>query len=1051
MFENDSIQAFHRKQPKKPQKMRAMGVPATGKRDEFIMDTNSSSIVSKRSVEKLYYPKQPEYFRYFVRKFQRRSPLINRGYWLRMKAIDKTVENFLREDNGKIKVVVNLGCGYDPLPFQYLGIHPERCRNCVFVDVDYPQLMQKKLEVIRQNQPLLDLLAGIKFGKPDDAVLGDAEKYKALGCDLKNVSSLDQALRKMFDLDNCSWAFLFVAEVSVAYMEKPAANAVLKWAAGLSDARFCLLEQHLPDGEDHPFAVTMLKHFRKLRTPLHAIGTLATMRDRFEAAGWPSEGVDLKTLWELWSNDDFVTPTERRSLDKVEPFDEWEEFALFGSHYFLLRATNNVDHDNDEEAKPGDIGRAASTEESCSRTLNAEIISGPSTSRRFAAAVRIPGALEQDILRTPLQGVAHLGGLGTRERLKSGDIYQEPAHDLHSTEKDQGGAPRRETATLPDLPSATMCHTITSLGGPAALLVGGRASPDKASNACFILQDGVWEAAHNLPVGRFRHCAVHIDKTDGMSQNKSTVLVYGGKTSQGDVLDDWLLYDFNSGWQRLEVTGENPEPRFGAAMSVDGTGGGGWLSGGMSDDGTVIADCWLWNLDSSDNTIRVHCQRKRDFGTQRNAMSHALFRFGAQIARCGSDLLLIGGISGGKMLDRDNEIVLLDDGIGVTANWSQRPLLVGFSAQSYEGGLLMLGGGATCFSFGTFWSQSQNLTLDNLERRTWSVMETSTLPFRESTRNLEPTPPEKLMGEHGNSIDILRRTIATATDFQSILLASQPVILEKLDLGICTKQWTTTYLKEKIGTDRSVVVHDSPTPKMSFSTKNFSYKTVPFGSLIDRAEDGDHVYLRALSSEKPADSPTELAKDFPSIAEDFKLPPGLAHVVEHAHSSPLRISGPVNMWLHYDVMANVLCQIKGSKRLLLYHPSDVSRLGLPPGASSSPIDPFDPSPEDQAALRHVKAYEAVLNEGDVLFIPPLWLHTAKPLSKLSVAVNVFFKDNGMETAYAAGKDVYGNRDIAAYERGRRDIQKILKGFDGLPGQVRTFYMERLAAELRSSI
>lgn len=111
MFENDYIQAFHRKQPKKPQKMQAMGVPATGKRDEFIMDTNSSSIVSKRSVEKLYYPKQPEYFRYFVRKFQRRSPLINRGYWLRMKAIDKTVENFLREDNGKIKVVVNLGCG----------------------------------------------------------------------------------------------------------------------------------------------------------------------------------------------------------------------------------------------------------------------------------------------------------------------------------------------------------------------------------------------------------------------------------------------------------------------------------------------------------------------------------------------------------------------------------------------------------------------------------------------------------------------------------------------------------------------------------------------------------------------------------------------------------------------------------------------------------------------------------------------------------------------------------------------------------------------------
>lgn len=81
------------------------------KRDEFIMDTNNSSIVSKRSVEKLYYANEPEYFRYFVSKLKRRSPLINRGYWLRMKAIDYTVTRFLTERTAKRKVVINLGCG----------------------------------------------------------------------------------------------------------------------------------------------------------------------------------------------------------------------------------------------------------------------------------------------------------------------------------------------------------------------------------------------------------------------------------------------------------------------------------------------------------------------------------------------------------------------------------------------------------------------------------------------------------------------------------------------------------------------------------------------------------------------------------------------------------------------------------------------------------------------------------------------------------------------------------------------------------------------------
>ena len=49
-----------------------------------LRQTNNSSIVSKRSVERLYFPTEAHFLRYFVKKPQRRSPLINRGYWLRM-------------------------------------------------------------------------------------------------------------------------------------------------------------------------------------------------------------------------------------------------------------------------------------------------------------------------------------------------------------------------------------------------------------------------------------------------------------------------------------------------------------------------------------------------------------------------------------------------------------------------------------------------------------------------------------------------------------------------------------------------------------------------------------------------------------------------------------------------------------------------------------------------------------------------------------------------------------------------------------------------------
>ena len=88
---------------------------------------------------------------------------------------------------------------------------------------------------------------------------------------------------------------------------------------------------------------------------------------------------------------------------------------------------------------------------------------------------------------------------------------------------------------------------------------------------------------------------------------------------------------------------------------------------------------------------------------------------------------------------------------------------------------------------------------------------------------------------------------------------------------------------------------------MDFKSKNFSYATKQFGAFMDQIQEGERLYLRSLSTDRPAEQPADISKDFPSIAADFQLPPELELVTENMHSSPLRISGPVNMWLHYDV------------------------------------------------------------------------------------------------------------------------------------------------------
>lgn len=146
-------------------------------------------------------------------------------------------------------------------------------------------------------------------------------------------------------------------------------------------------------------------------------------------------------------------------------------------------------------------------------------------------------------------------------------------------------------------------------------------------------------------------------------------------------------------------------------------------------------------------------------------------------------------------------------------------------------------------------------------------------------------------------------------------------------------------------------------------------------------------------------------------------------------------------------MANVLCQIRGSKRLLLFPPSDVKHFDFEPGASSSSINVFDKL--QQKSLASTNSYEVTLHPGDILFLPPLWLHTASPTSGVSIAVNIFFRN--LRTGYAAGKDVYGNRDLQAYEKGRQDIAKVVRSFEALPVDMRKFYLGRLAQEFEQMI
>ncbi|PSR79145.1 methyltransferase-like protein [Coniella lustricola] len=1011
------------------------GLGAAKGEDMLVMATNNSSIVSKRSVERLYYPDEPHFFRFFVNKHQRRAPLINRGYHLRLHVIDVTLRNFLSQPSSRPKVVVNLGCGSDVIPWQCWTRYPQDCSNsrAIFVDVDFPHLIQRKRQVVLNTPELVSQLPQLDAQPTKPNLFLASHHYYQVGCDLRQIATLEAALASIVDVSEC--VFLFVAEVSITYMETETADSVVDWAAKLGQAEFCLLEQILPDGPDHPFATTMTSHFDKLSTPIKSVTTyptIAQQRTRFQDRGWPN--VDAQSLWSAWNDDKFFTVESRQRLDLVEPFDEWEEFALFGAHYVLLHAKNTGE---DSFSAHADVAHTAIRTEEVD--VKFERPTGQNGLRRFGGAMTTTSALGNEFIVNCL-------GLGRSTRLPSYDVY---------TRKDTPMGLQMDTLGGP---TSRMCFTLTDLGCRGFLLTGGRTSPAKAMGDCWLFTPNTqkWEPTYDLPIPLFRHSACRLG-------NSSLALVYGGKSGASEISDAIMVYHPQRGWLNCQSRGAlQPEHVFGATLICSGRSQTsascadfhGFLMGGLSAGGMRTSQIMAWNLSAP----IIIFSSVDNLGSE---TVNLLSRFGASHVQQGEDLILVGGIGHNGFFSRKDDIALFSRSgssikevsrLLMPASSAPRPLLVGSSVVSTrDGDIVIIGGAATCFSMGTFWTpgaytlRRPTQVVVNVERPIlgWEFSQSGEL-VQTSQGNVQQ------MDNNSNQPVEIRAVQRTSIDsresFAKIMEQGLPVILEGLDLGSCLSKWTLDYLTKAIGETRKVVVHEAQSKKMDFTAKNFRYTTMGFGNFAKRVLKGDRLYLRALSQDAPADRAASLEQDFPSLAADFVIPDHLHICQDNIHSSILRVSGAVNMWLHYvpDVQANIYCQISGSKRMVLFPPADVSHLAFAPGASSSSLDIF--GSQASPILRNCHPLEAILNPGDVLYLPPLWLHTAEPVMGQSIAVNVFFRSLRPDS-YGTGRDVYGNQDLAAYDKGRKDVNKIATAFTKVPLTYKQFYLLRLAQEL----
>lgn len=292
--------------------------------------------------------------------------------------------------------------------------------------------------------------------------------------------------------------------------------------------------------------------------------------------------------------------------------------------------------------------------------------------------------------------------------------------------------------------------------------------------------------------------------------------------------------------------------------------------------------------------------------------------FGATLVELGPSTVAICGGTGSSSRHQGQSITFLSTSGGqyrilatvdTSSTTDEMPFMIGSSVVPNHAGLTVLGGGATCFSMGTFWETRSfqvdfpQVVLEVLNRDGGSP---AACEYLESPKIL-PNPHQDASArgtrETASITQIPRVKLASASAFEDILREGKPFVLEDLDVGACVNDWTPECLVDRVGKDLEVVVHECQegSGNMDFNSKNFQYVTDKFSNVIDRISKGGRLYLRSLSLERPSQAPANIDKDFPGLAADCRLPKELEFVKERQFSSVLRLSGRASMWLHYDV------------------------------------------------------------------------------------------------------------------------------------------------------
>ena len=290
--------------------------------DNAIRGTNDEASVSKAAVvSKGYY--RDDFVSFFIHGPPvHPPPLMNRGYYARVKSIETIVKRFLGCCEGipNKRQVVNLGCGFDTLYFRLCAYDNDilqALEDYRFFDVDFEQVIAKKKTVVTTEPAFKSFL----------------EHYTTVACDLRNASDLSELMQSNGFEDVPT---IFLSECALIYMEPKQGSSVISWAAkSCQVSAFVTYEQIRPNDA---FGKVMIRNLQARSIPLHSLmqyPDLEAQMERYKSSGYTC--CNGRTMLDVYKS--FLGDNTR--IERLEKFDEWEEWDLVLSHYCLVFACTN--------------------------------------------------------------------------------------------------------------------------------------------------------------------------------------------------------------------------------------------------------------------------------------------------------------------------------------------------------------------------------------------------------------------------------------------------------------------------------------------------------------------------------------------------------------------------------------------------------------------------------------------------------------------------------------------------------------------------------------